>query len=68
MFRHIRVILRSLRMVPVVLNCNKICLFLYIKNNIIKTLKHRNLQQDTYVHCLFSSDLLAKTYVLVAAV
>jgi hypothetical protein len=39
MFRHIRVILRSLRMLYVILNCNKSYLYLYIKMNMVKTLK-----------------------------
>ena len=42
MFRHIRVILRSLHTVCVILNYNtrKIYLFLYIKKNVMKTLKY----------------------------
>jgi hypothetical protein len=40
MFQHICVILRSLRTVCVILKCNKLCLFLYIKKNMTKTLKH----------------------------
>jgi hypothetical protein len=40
LFRHIRLILRSLRTVCVILNCDKIYLFLYIKTNMIKTLKY----------------------------
>ena len=49
MFRHIRLILRSLRTVCVILNCNKIYVFLYIKTNMIKILK----SLTRHVHTLF---------------
>ena len=50
MFRHSRVIFRSLRTVCVILNCNKICLFLYIKKNMVKILTLKSLTRYVYKH------------------